>query len=39
MSVQKKKTEICRGFRLKVCTEVLKLLFGVVIDNQENSMC
>lgn len=35
---QKGKTETCGGFCLKVCTEVLKLLFGVVIDNQENSM-
>lgn len=33
----KKKTETCSGFCLKVYTEVLKLLFGVVIDNQENS--
>lgn len=34
----KKKTETCMGFCLKVYTEVLKLLFGVVIDNRENSM-
>lgn len=34
----KKKTGTCSGFSLKVYTEVLKLLFGVVIDNQENSM-
>lgn len=34
----KKKTETCSGFCLKVYTEVLELLFGVVIDNQENSV-
>lgn len=38
MLVQKKPTEICGGFCLKVYREVLKLLFGVVIDNQENSV-
>lgn len=34
----KKKTETRSGFCLKVYTEVLELLFGVVVDNQENSM-
>lgn len=34
----KKKTETCSGFCLKVYAEVLELLFGVVIDNQENSV-
>lgn len=38
MSVPKKKqTVICGEFCLKVHTEVLKLLFGVVSDNRETS--